>query len=306
MPAVVSWQSLILFAIAWVVAAGARADEFPDELVRFLPFDRNPVFVAAGPGHWDAKIRERGWILRDGDRWRLWYTGYDGTRDGRRLPGLATSSDGLNWTRDGHNPIYRDGWVEDMQVVRHSDMYLMFAEGEGDRAQWLSSRDGLQWKLEGRLDVRGTDGKPISEGAFGTPTVWFEDGVWSLFYERGDRGVWLARSTDLKVWTNVRDEPVLALGPDACDRVQIALNQIIRHEGRYYAYYHGSGTETAPRLWTTNVAVSTDLVNWKKYPGNPLLPERDNRSSGIVVHDGSGYRLYTMHDRVDAYLPLAR
>jgi hypothetical protein len=147
-----------------------------------------------------------------------------------------------------------------------------------------------------------TNGDPISEGAYGTPFAWYEEGLWRLFYERGDRGVWLAQSRDLKVWTNVQDEPVLARGPERYDREMIALNQVIRHDGRYYAYYHGSGTPAKPRLWTTNVAVSTDLVRWKKYPGNPLLPERENKSSGIVVFDGREYRLYTMHDRVDVHL----
>lgn len=285
------------------IAAKVSAEEFPADLVRFRPYEKNPVFTAAGPGHWDVKIRERGWILREGDAWRMWYTGYDGTPDGMRQLGYATSRDGFAWTRAAQNPIYRDGWVEDVQVIRHGDKYLMFAEGKGDQAQWLTSHDGLVWKRQGTLDVRKRDGTPIEPGPYGTPAVWYDDGVWNLFYERGDLGVWLARSSDLAVWTNVQDEPVLGLGPESYDRLMIAMNQIIRHDGRYYAYYHGSGTPEKPRLWTTNVAVSTDLVHWKKYPGNPLLPERENKSSGIVVFDGARYRLYTMHDKVDVHLP---
>lgn len=290
---------LALLSFSRPVSAG----EFPDVLVRFRPYEQNPVFTAAGPGKWDVKIRERGWILREGNLWRMWYTGYDGTAEGTRLLGYATSHDGLVWTRAAQNPLYREGWVEDMQVLRHGDTYLMFAEGKGDQAQWLTSRDGLAWKREGTLDVRKCDGTPIEPGPYGTPTVWFDDGVWNLFYERGDLGVWLARSPDLRVWANVQDEPVLPRGPETYDRVMIAMNQIIRHDGRYYAYYHGSGTPEKPRLWTTNIAVSTDLVHWKKYSGNPLLPERDNKSSGIVVFDGKQLRLYTMHDKVDVHFP---
>ena len=58
-----------------------------------------PVFNGAGPNHWDAKIRERGWIMREGDTYHLWYTGYDGTREGIKLLGYATSADGRTWTR---------------------------------------------------------------------------------------------------------------------------------------------------------------------------------------------------------------
>ncbi|MGD9648823.1 MAG: hypothetical protein AB7U73_24135, partial [Pirellulales bacterium] len=92
---------------------------FPAELVRFVPYDGNPVFTGAGPDHWDVKIRERGWILREADGYRMWYTGYDGTREGRKLLGLATSDDGLEWTRWPANPLDREHWIEDMQVLRH-------------------------------------------------------------------------------------------------------------------------------------------------------------------------------------------
>jgi hypothetical protein len=53
------------------------------------------------------------------------------------------------------------------------------------------------------------------------------------------------------------------------------------------------------------VAVSTDLIHWTKYAGNPLLPVTDNRSSGMVVPDGDRFRLYTMHDRVDVYFSVS-
>jgi len=211
-----------------------------------------------------------------------------------------------------------------MQVVRRAETYYMFAEGPEDHAHWFTSPDGLNWTRQGTLDIRSTDGRPISPGPFGTPTAWFENDVWYLMYERGDLGVWLAKSNDLKVWTHVQDKPVLEPGPGDYDKYRIAVNQVIKYQGRYYAFYHGSGAEMAPRQWTTNVAVSSDRVHWKKYPGNPIVP--GDRSSGIVVPDievgpnsnarlaGSTlsqfefnrpmkFRLYTMHSQVEAFLP---
>ena len=75
------------------------ADEFPPELVRFQPYEKNPVFTGAGGHAWDAKIRERGWIVRDGDAWRMWYTGYDGSPKPQMMLGLPHLADGLSWTR---------------------------------------------------------------------------------------------------------------------------------------------------------------------------------------------------------------
>ncbi len=280
------------------------SEKFPPELVKFVPLRKEAVFTAGGEGKWDAKVRERGWILRDGGVYKLWYTGYDGTAEGTRLLGYATSPDGIKWTRHPRNPLVRDEWVEDMMVVKEGDKFHLFAEGRGDRAHLFVSDDGVAWKRIGRLDVRLADGRPIPDGPYGTPTVLKENGLWHLFYERGDRGVWLATSRDLKVWKHVRDEPVLSPGPAAYDRDLVALNQVIKHRGRYYAYYHGSA-KAGPKakLWSTAVATSTDLLRWEKYPGNPLRPVEENRSSGILVHDGETFRLYTMHPEVHLHVP---
>lgn len=306
LPAIFFWP-VIFFAM--IRGAASAEDDFPAELTRFMPAAQNPIFTAGGVGKWDVKIRERGWILREGEQWRMWYTGYDGTREGQKMLGYATSTDGLTWARYPKNPIYSEHWVEDMCVVPYNGLYYMFAEGAEDRAQLLTSRDGIDWKRVGHLDVRMKNGDPISAGPYGTPTAWFEDGAWNLFYERHDLGVWLARSDDAKVFTNVHDEPVLKPGPDEYDRDLIALNQIFRHNNRYYAVYHGTRKSTDPQqpsLWSTGLAMSTDLIHWKKYPGNPLRPIAENRSSGLMIHHKGSCWLYTMHNEVNVYFPVSQ
>src|SRR4051812_42633596 len=51
-------------------SSALTADGFPRELVEFTPYEKNPIFTGAGPGHWDVMIRERGWVLREGDAWK--------------------------------------------------------------------------------------------------------------------------------------------------------------------------------------------------------------------------------------------
>ena len=104
----------------------------------------------------------------------------------------------------------------------------------------------------------------------------------------------------MKVWRNVSDDPILLPGPEKYDDLLIAANQVIRHGGRYYLYYHGKGEGS--KNWTINVAVSKNLVEWEKYRGNPLLPEELNLSSGIVVPGSEGYRLYTTHRQVELFI----
>lgn len=303
--------ALLLLAIATVSCnKGSTANEtdaideknlFCDELVSFLPHEKNPLFSGTGKDTWDEKIRERGYILKEQDGYHLWYTGYR-EKDNEKMMslGYATSPDGIKWTRYGKNPIFSSSWVEDMMVVRHDSLYYMFAEGRSDIAHMLTSTDKINWTDHGSLEIKQSNGEPLTPGPYGTPTVYTEGNVWHLFYERNDEGIWHATSEDLRTWKNVQDDPVIEKGPEAYDKFGVALNQVIKHGDHYYAYYHGTPTEDWS-LWNTNVAISKNLLQWEKYPGNPIVEE--NKSSGILVHDGTRYRLYTMHDQVHLHFP---
>ncbi len=290
----------LLFVVAAAEPRASIADDpWPAELTNWRADEQNPVFKGRGGDFWDQRIRERGWILVDGPTWHLWYTGYHLDRTPLRMLGHATSTDGIHWTRDPDEPAHSTSWVEDCCVVRDGDTFVMFAEGAGDIAHQLVSKDGRHWTDLGRLDIRKTDGRPISEGPRGTPTVWLEAGIWYLYYERGDKGVWLATSRDRKVWTNRQDEPVIEMGPDLYDKQAVALNQIIKYGGWYYGLTHANAHKPW-KEWTTCLVRSRDLVHWQKFPGNPIV--ENNSSSGVFVDpDGEGpapMRLYTMHPEV--------
>lgn len=304
------FNGLSLFFISFILACSTASQENATEdstattydpaLIDFSPYADNPIFGGTDSTHWDERIRERGYILKEGDTYHMWYTGYQEGAEKKMQLGYASSADGLRWTRHPDNPVYADAWVEDMMVIKEDSLYHMFAEGENDIAHRLTSTDGIHWEEQGKLDIRYTNGEALSPGPFGTPTAWLEDGSWYLFYERRDQGIWLATSEDLEVWTHVQDEPVLAMGPESYDQYGLALNQIVKKDGLYYAYYHGTGYEDW-RLWSTNLATSEDLIHWKKYENNPIM--EDNKSSGLLVHDGQQYRLYTMHPEVHVHFP---
>ncbi|NOY37288.1 MAG: glycosylase [Chlorobi bacterium] len=308
------YLALILLLIPFAGCKNARKTEkeknsgqgFPNEMVRFAPYKTNPVFSGSDTNTWDRKIRERGYILLDEGIYKMWYTGYKGGDDDPKYVGYATSTDGIRWKRYPDNPVYSDIWTEDMQVIKHKGVYYMFAEGKNDVAHWLTSMDGIHWKEKGPLDIRYADGQPLKPGPYGTPAVWIENNKWYLFYERNDEAIWLAASTDHKVWTNVQDDPVMKPGPGKYDTVAIAVNQIVKYKGKYYAFYHGTDfadwlNNEGKSTWSSNVAMSEDLIHWVKYPGNPIIG--DNHSSPILVFDGKQYRLYTMHAAVWLYFP---
>ncbi len=277
--------------------------EFAPYMVHFTPYDANPIFTGTGEDTWDKNIRERGFILLEDGVYKMWYTGYNGDGPDPKFLGYATSADGISWERYSENAIFDEKWTEDMFVAKHGDTYYMLAEGENDVAHLMTSPDGIQWQEQGDLVILDTNGELIIP-PYGTPVLWIENELWYLFYERNDNGIWLATSEDKINWRNVQDEPVISKGPEAYDEGAVAANQVVKDQDKYYLYYHGTtnpewATPDSYSIWTSNVAVSGDLVHWEKYSQNPVV--EGDHSSPILVFDGEKQRLYTMHDKVCLY-----
>lgn len=291
-----------LLTVAFLSCNNQKAEEeFAPEMVKFNPSAKNPVFTHGDSAAWDEKIRERGFILNEDSIYKMWYTGLQNTDSAILHLGYATSKDGITWTRYPGNPVFTKRWTEDMMVFKHDGKYHMYAEGTNDIAHLLLSDDGINWEDQGDLKIVTTKGDTLP-GPYGTPAVYVEDGKWYLFYEINDAAIWVATSTDKINWKNISDTPVLKPGPEKYDFGAVAVNQIIKHNGKYYLYYHASadtGWQTNPGAWNSNAAMSTDLIHWKKYPGNPLVD--GDHSSPIVVPVGKGIRLYTMHPEVWMY-----
>lgn len=292
---------LFIILLVSIFSCENKDDEFAAEMVKFTRTEKNPVFTHGDSAAWDEVIRERGFILNEDTIYKMWYTGLRNNDSAVLQLGYATSKDGINWTRYPGNPVFTGRWTEDMMVFRHDGKYHMYAEGTHDIAHLLLSDDGIHWEDQGDLKIVNTKGDTLP-GPYGTPSVYVEDGKWYLFYEINDAAIWLATSTDKINWKNISDTPVLKPGPEKYDVGAVAVNQIVKHNGKYYLYYHASedpNWQTVPGAWSSNAAMSTDLIHWKKYPGNPLVD--GDHSSPIIVPDGNGMRLYTMHPNVWMY-----
>lgn len=283
---------------------GNKVNFLFDENAKFSAYTDSVLFSGTGEATWDKVIRERGFIVFEEGIYKMWYTGYNPDSSDLKFLGYATSIDGIHWERYVGNPIYRDGWTEDVFVLKDKGVYYLFAEGEGDRAHLLTSADGLKWRSKGDLSITTTEGDTIP-APYGTPTVFVKDDIWHLFYERIDSAVWVATSADLINWRNIQDEPVLVPGPEEYDKGAIAANQIVEHNGVYYMFYHATSNPDwnkggKPVYWNSNIATSQDLIEWKKHSGNPIV--ENNESSPIWVDDGTAPKLYTMHKNVHLYM----
>ena len=313
-----------LYIILILIMSGIRCEDkqqieddlFPAELVKFTPYEGNPVFTPGCSDCWDKNIRERGWILYEDGMYHMWYTGYECPdkkfQKCRRKLGYASSPDGINWTRYGSNPIYDavNSWMEDQTVVKHHNTYYMAVEDEysGDEednhSDLYTSTDRIKWDSHGKIKILEPDGA-ISKLKAGSPVLFYDEGQWYLFYEDDDRGVWLATTADpFGEWKNVSREAVLE-PTDLGNFGAMNSDRVIGYSGKYYVY----GTvgkypldAPHPNKWAVYVAVSDDLIHWTPYHNNPITPW--GRSSGMpVVVRGGKVILYCMHPEPFLYLP---
>ena len=65
---------------------------------------------------------------------------------------------------------------------------------------------------------------------------------------------------------------MIAMGPDAYDRYAVAVDQVIKRDGVYYAYYHANAHDPWQKDWTTNIARSTRPGPLGEVPRQP--PDR--------------------------------
>jgi sucrose-6-phosphate hydrolase SacC (GH32 family) len=167
-------------------------------------------------------------VLHDGKQYLMWYTGDAGIKHKSGIfyyqIGLATSPDGVTWTRaNGGEPVLGngpEGSVDEIQsatpcVLREGDGYRMWY------AAWAPipnhticvarSADGVTW-------TRENDGKPV-EGlhpsiAYGHSVARVGDRYVMLYMAlSATRSLYGATSTDGRRWTMLNDgKPVLTTG----------------------------------------------------------------------------------------------
>jgi hypothetical protein len=141
-----------------------KENEFPRNIRRYHSsdcetwFDDGDVFdVQTGgePAGWESLDVSSPVVWKEADTWYMLYEGRGGGYLGK--VGLATSPDGLNWTRDGNNPVFDTGesgqWDDEAvvsdDIIKIDDTYYFFYHGYskscGFRTGTATSADLHNW-----------------------------------------------------------------------------------------------------------------------------------------------------------------
>ena len=218
-----------------------------------------------GPFHWEASpepILSRGdWdsgdvlnpsVVRFGDEYRNYYSGYDGKTWNT---GLATSSDGIHWTKRGKilGPDAGNGSA------------LMFGRKV---LYWYQTGSPVQIALEGKIVLKTGPRGSWDEIGVADPYVIERNREFYMYYLGMDRArrqrLGVARSPDGVTWEKLISNPIMELGGSAAfDEMGLGEPAVWSSGGLYWMLYTGRARGEKRRI---GLAKSPDGVQWSREP----------------------------------------
>jgi predicted GH43/DUF377 family glycosyl hydrolase len=260
----------------------------PGELALSWEIHPGPVLGRGAPGDFDAvDVLNPAVVRHEGVYYNL-YSGFDGAR---WHTGLATSPDGIRWTKHGRvlspeagtwegDYIAANGAVE----VVDGEFYYWYQAGEPPRIGLARSPDAKRWRKlpEPVLDV-GPRGAWDERGV-ADPYVIRIGGKFYLYFLGQDRAgrqrLGVAESRDGIRWWKLRSNPVLELGDrGAFDENGLGEPAVWHAAGRYWMLYTGRDRKEIRRI---GLAVSRDGVAWRRLGPETVLAGNEPWNAKVV------------------------
>ena len=99
---------------------------------------------------WDGKFVMHPTVVKDGGTYYMWYSAHNSV-DAQRI-GLATSPDGINWTKSPANPVI--GSVGEPSVIKVGDTWHMYYLGTGSAVQHVSATGPFEFRtIQAAIDA---------------------------------------------------------------------------------------------------------------------------------------------------------
>ena len=215
-----------------------------------------PVIQASGaPGAFDERAVDVIYPFRHNGRWYATYVGFDGAG---YQTALAVSDDLINWRSlgvilpRGGNRAWDSVGMACTWILRDDDLY---------GPQPLKKITGKYWLFYHAYPRTG--------------------------YEEGGAEIGVATTDDesLLHW-DFYGEPVFTYR-DGCDWDRGGLYKccVVEREGRYYMFYNAKNVDGGAWREQTGLALSDDLLTWRRYGTDPLLPVTPGAWDSVFASD---------------------
>jgi len=230
----------------------------------------NPVLTPGGQGEWDAVDVLNPSVVRQGDAYYNFYSGYDGKT---WHTGLAVSGDGITWNKEGKILSPEAGTWESGGIAANgsaitddSGILYYYQAGNPLEIGLARSRNGHQWQRNETPVLPNGPYGSWDERGVGDPYVIRAGRAYYMFYLGMDRAerqrLGVATSEDGLSWYKLRSNPILELGEyGAFDANGLGEPAVWAARGYYWMLYTGRDSGEMRRL---GMARSRDGVHWEK------------------------------------------
>lgn len=281
-------------------------------------YSGNPVLAVGAAGKWDD------WWVAIHSIWKegsTYYAYYNGCKSNTNMQiGLATSTDGITWTRyDVNNPVLAFGaagkWDDDgvgsPLVWKEGSTWYMLFNGRRSTGNFgiglATSSDGISWtRYDVDNPVMAVTASAWDSAMLGPGTLMLKEGsTYYLYYmggtSRTDQTTWkigLATSADLHTWTKSGNNPLLS-PVGSGNEWSISEPCVQKFGSIYYMWYQMTGDDASLNRSRIGIASSSlKDSDWTKGSNNPI---HDNSigawdsnwtETPVLIQVGTEWRLY--------------
>jgi predicted GH43/DUF377 family glycosyl hydrolase len=218
-----------------------------------------PVLSPGQAGAWDSAQVRLGSVVWNGTRFLMWYSGSSPVAFPNGAIGLATSLDGIKWTRYSLNPVLKPTAIDQEYmaspfVIWLNSSYNLWYAGRSasdppasaiTRILFATSFDGVKWnKWPSAVFAPSTNSSAWDSGSVYSPSVIFDGTNFGMWYTGLDQSllnpkIGFATSPDGATWTRSAFNPILRPGPQGSwDSSGVEQPGITAGYG-YMLYYDG-------------------------------------------------------------------
>ena len=236
-------------------------------------------------GDWDGSELGKPAVLSDGAEFKMWCDGQDVL--GAQQIAMATSTDGITWTKYLTNPVLMgetDTWDEFGEhapfIIRDGGTYKMWYEGNAGSVRQLgyaTSSDSITWTKHAGNPVLAAGPESYDKEAAGHGSIIHDESAYKLWYHAiGDLGPIIAYATSVDGVNWTKQGPVLLPQSGEWDEFALWGPSVLMLDGMYWMWYSAAG-QMPPSI---GVVTSTNGITWTRFLTGPVL----SRMNGSVGH----------------------